>query len=158
MVKRLADHYGVAIVLVHHARKDKGGTEDFLAEVSGTNGLAGASDATLVLKRARAEADGVLHITGRDVTEAEYALKFHPGAGAWQLLDGPAADHLVHDTRATILRHVRDNPGAQPKDIAAGTGLDDALARRTCARMAEAGQLTNDGTGRYTAPGQAGQP
>ena len=80
MVKRLADHYGVAIVLVHHARKDKGGTEDFLAEVSGTNGLAGASDATLVLKRARAEADGVLHITGRDVTEAEYALKFGCGS------------------------------------------------------------------------------
>ncbi|WP_408909798.1 AAA family ATPase [Streptomyces luteolus] len=47
--KRIADCYGIAIVLVHHVRK--AGSDDFLAEVSGTNGLAGAADATLVLKR-----------------------------------------------------------------------------------------------------------
>ncbi len=49
--KRVADEYGVAVVLVHHVRK--AGADDFLSEVSGTNGLAGAADATLVLKRAR---------------------------------------------------------------------------------------------------------
>jgi len=40
-VKRIADHYSVAVVLVHHVRK--AGSDDFLAEVSGTNGLAGAA-------------------------------------------------------------------------------------------------------------------
>jgi predicted MFS family arabinose efflux permease len=40
--KRLADHFGVAVVLVHHVRK--AGSEDFLTEVSGTNGIAGAAD------------------------------------------------------------------------------------------------------------------
>jgi hypothetical protein len=154
--KQLADTYGIAVVLVHHVRK--AGSDDFLTEVSGTNGLAGAADAVMVLKRARGQADGVLQITGRDVDESEYALKFHPAAGAWQLLDGPAIDHLVHDTRAVILQHVRANPGARPKDIAAATGVDDALTRRTCARMADAGQLTNDGTGSYTAPAEVGQP
>lgn len=84
--KRLADSYGVAVVLVHHVRKM--GSDDFLAEVSGTNGLAGAADATLVLKRARGTADGVLHVTGRDVEEAEYAMSFQPAAGIWHLLDG----------------------------------------------------------------------
>lgn len=39
-VKRLADAYSVAVVLVHHVRKM--GSDDFLNEVSGTNGLAGA--------------------------------------------------------------------------------------------------------------------
>jgi RecA-family ATPase len=47
--KKLADDYGVAVVLVHHVRK--AGAEDFLEAVSGTNGLAGAADATLVLRR-----------------------------------------------------------------------------------------------------------
>ncbi|MCX5311758.1 tyrosine-type recombinase/integrase [Streptomyces sp. NBC_00154] len=72
--KRLADHYGIAVVLVHHVRKMA--SEDFLTEVSGTNGIAGAADATLVLKRARGQADGILHVTGRDVSEAEYALVY----------------------------------------------------------------------------------
>ncbi|MFJ7968517.1 AAA family ATPase [Streptomyces sp. NPDC096324] len=146
--KRLADHYGIAVVLVHHVRK--AGSDDFLTEVSGTNGIAGAADATLVLKRARGQADGILHVTGRDVDEAEYALSFQPASGAWHLLDGPATDHTVGDTRATILRHVRAHPGAKPKDM---TGelphVDMDTIRRTCARMAEAGQLTRDAGGRY---------
>lgn len=146
--KRLADHYGVAVVLVHHVRK--AGSDDFLTEVSGTNGIAGAADATLVLKRARGQADGILHVTGRDVDEAEYALQFQAASGAWHLLDGPASDHLVGDTRAIILRHVRANPGARPKDIAeALPHLDADTVRRTCSRMATDGQLTKDASGSY---------
>ncbi|MFE4961662.1 AAA family ATPase [Streptomyces sp. NPDC056660] len=146
--KRLADHYGVAVVLVHHVRK--AGSEDFLTEVSGTNGIAGAADATLVLKRARGQADGILHVTGRDVDEAEYALSFQPASGAWHLLDGPVSDHTVGDTRATILRHVRAHPGAKPKDMAGELpNVDLDTIRRTCNRMADAGQLTKDASGRY---------
>ncbi len=146
--KRLADHYGVAVVLVHHVRK--AGSEDFLAEVSGTNGIAGAADATLVLKRARGQADGILHVTGRDVDEAEYALSFQPASGAWHLLDGPVSDHTVSDTRATILRYVRTHPGAKPKDMAGELPhVDIDTIRRTCNRMADAGQLSKDAGGRY---------
>ncbi|MFI7409272.1 AAA family ATPase [Streptomyces sp. NPDC049627] len=146
--KRLADHYGVAVVLVHHVRK--AGSEDFLTEVSGTNGIAGAADATLVLKRARGQADGILHVTGRDVDEAEYALSFQAASGAWHLLDGPVTDHTVSDTRATILRYVRANPGAKPKDMAGELPqVDIDTIRRTCNRMADAGQLTKDPGGRY---------
>ncbi|MGW8682159.1 AAA family ATPase [Streptomyces sp. NPDC055817] len=146
--KRLADHYGIAVVLVHHVRKMA--SEDFLTEVSGTNGIAGAADATLVLKRARGQADGILHVTGRDVNEAEYALSFQEASGAWHLLDGPVSDHTVGDTRAAILRHVRANPGARPKDIADALPQADAdTIRRTCSRMAADGQLAKDGGGRY---------
>ncbi|KAF4408746.1 AAA family ATPase [Streptomyces lycii] len=151
--KRLADHYGVAVVLVHHVRK--AGSDDFLTEVSGTNGLAGAADATLVLKRARGKADGVLHVTGRDVDEAEYALQFHAAAGAWQLLDGPATDHTIGDTRADVLRYVRANPGAKPKGIAEATGIDPSLVRQTCSRMVADSQLLR-ADGGYRAPEHGG--
>ncbi len=149
--KRLADHYGIAVVLVHHVRK--AGSDDFLTEVSGTNGLAGAADATLVLKRSRGQADGVLHVTGRDVDEAEYALRFHSQAGAWQLLEGPAADHTLNQTRALILRYVRDHPGAKPKQITEATGLAPDLVRQTCARMANDAQLIRQ-SGGYVVPNQ----
>ncbi|MEO3845396.1 AAA family ATPase [Streptomyces sp. B22F1] len=149
--KRLADHYGIAVVLVHHVRK--AASDDFLAEVSGTNGLAGAADATLVLKRSRGQADGVLHVTGRDVDEAEYALRFHSQAGAWQLLEGPAADHTLNQTRAIILRYVRDHPCAKPKQITQATGLAPDLVRQTCARMANDVQLIRQ-SGGYIVPNQ----
>jgi hypothetical protein len=144
--KRIADHYGVALVLVHHVRKMS--SDDFLAEVSGTNGIAGAADAVLVLKRGRNQADGLLNVTGRDVDEAEYALTFHAETGTWQLLDGPASDHTLHDTRATILRYLREHPSTGPTAIAEATGLDLAAVKQTCRRMATDGQLHND-QGKY---------
>lgn len=146
--KRLADHYGVALVLVHHVRKM--GSDDFLAEVSGTNGIAGAADAVLVLKRGRNQADGILNVTGRDVDEAEYALAFHSASGSWQLLEGPASDHALHSTRATILRFLRQNPGNGPTAIANGTGLDLASVKQTCRRMVNDGQLHGAPGGKYS--------
>jgi AAA domain len=149
--KKVADAYGVAVVLVHHVRK--AGSDDFLSEVSGTNGLAGAADATLVLKRARNQGDGVLHVTGRDVDEAEYPLVFDPAAGAWRMLDGPAEDHQLGDTRAAILRWLRQAPGSTPKAIADGAGLGYDAVKKTCQRMLDAGQLACDPGGRYRVPG-----
>lgn len=145
--KRIADYYGVALVLVHHVRKM--GSEDFLAEVSGTNGIAGAADAVIVLKRGRNQADAVLNVTGRDIDEAEYALTFHASSGAWQLLDGPASDHTLHDTRAAILRHLRGTPGARPKAISEATGIEYQQVKKTCQRMATDGQLSGNGSNGY---------
>lgn len=149
-VKRIADHYGIAVVLVHHVRK--AGSDDFLESVSGTNGLAGAADATLVLRRARNQADATLSVTGRDVEEAEHALSFEPLTGAWTRLDGPASDHTLSDSRAAVLRAVRDQPGITPKALADLLGIAPAAARQTCSRMVTDGQLTTDGTGRHYAP------
>lgn len=152
--KRLADHYGIALVLVHHVRKMA--SDDFLETVSGSNGIAGAADAVLVLKRARNNADGVLHVTGRDIDETEYALTFDASSGAWQLLEGPALDHTLHDTRATILRCVRDHPESGPKAIAQATGLDYEQVKKTCRRMADDGQLRTTTGGRYSEPDAGG--
>src|SRR5206468_5458508 len=127
--------------------------EDFLEAVSGTNGIAGAADATLVLRRPRGQADGVLHVTGRDVDEAEYALAFQPAAGAWTLLDGPPDEHALTDTRATILRWLRGNGPATPKAIAEGTGQGHDSVKKTCQRMLADALLTADAGGRYAAPG-----
>lgn len=145
--KRIADHYGVALLLVHHVRKM--GSDDFLETVSGSNGIAGAADAVLVLKRGRNQADAVLNVTGRDIDEAEYALTFQGESGTWQLLDGPASDHTLHDTRVTILRHLRENPGQGPTAVSAATELELQLVKQTCRRMANDGELHVTSGGKY---------
>jgi hypothetical protein len=145
--KRLADHYGVPFLLIHHVRKQS--AEDFQSLVSGTNGLTGAVDAIMVLERARGQADGVLHVTGRDVEEADYAMSFDAHAGAWTKLDGPATDHLMEDTRALILRFVRDYPANKPAAIADALQLKADTVRQTCKRMLSKGQLRMAADGSY---------
>lgn len=154
LAKAIGDRYEVAVVLVHHTRKQ--GAEDFLEQLSGTNGIAGSADTIHVLKRERYEADATLATTGRDVEEAERALKQDPRTHAWHLLDGPALDHTVHETSATILRYVRGHQGARPQEIADTTGLAITNVRKTCSRMAERGHLIRVGDGQYAAPPDAG--
>ncbi|UDY35689.1 AAA family ATPase [Dermatobacter hominis] len=149
-MKALADDHGVALLVVHHTRKQE--SVDYLDSVSGTQGLAGAADAVLVLARSRGSAQAVLKVTGRDIEETDHALDFDASTGLWKLLDGPAEDYLLQDTRRRILQHLRDQDAAlQPKTIASALDLNHESVKKTCQRMAGDGQLENDG-GRYRLP------
>ncbi|MFL0359060.1 AAA family ATPase [Curtobacterium flaccumfaciens] len=76
---------GSSLIIVHHTRKSGG--EDFLDAVSGTQGIAGAADTVLVLRRERQEQSATLHVTSRDAKEGEYALLLSD-SGAWALNGG----------------------------------------------------------------------
>lgn len=93
------------------AEQRRGLVETVQAVVGVPASIASAADTVLVLKRVRGQADATLHLTGRDVDETERALSFDTATGTWALLDGPAADHTMRDTRTAILRYVRDRPG-----------------------------------------------
>lgn len=149
-VKELADRFGVAIVLIHHNRKVK--SDDFLNEISGTLGLSGAADTIAGLDRSRGEHDGIFKITGRDVEENEYAMKFAADRGAWQLL-GLAGDYALTDTRRQLLACLRSREaGATPKQLADATGLDHETVKKNLQRMTKDNQVSTNGHGKYYPP------
>jgi hypothetical protein len=79
---------GSTLLVIHHTRKAT--AADFIDLVSGTQGLAGSVDFILALQRNRHEHDAVLSVTGRDITENEYALVAERGY-LWRL-DGDSLD------------------------------------------------------------------
>jgi hypothetical protein len=147
-LKVLADRHAVAFLVVHHTRKAS--ADDYVDAVSGTHGLAGAADAVLVLQRLRGSADAKLLITGRDVEEAEYAMEFLPAKGSWALLEGPALEYELGETRRRILAHLRENGAATPKVIAEALRLDHENVKKACQRMANDEQVATDGSGAYS--------
>ena len=147
-LKTIADRHSVAILVVHHTRKAS--ADDWLDLVSGTQGLAGAADAVLVLSRSRGSADAKLAITGRDVEEAEYAMEFDPAKGSWLLLEGPALEYELGETRRRIRAHLRENGPATPKAIAETLGIDHENVKKACRRMADDDQIQTDGSGIYS--------
>ncbi len=83
-LKKLADEYKIAVVLVHHVRKAK--ANDPQETISGSYGLTGASDTNIVLQRDTSTSNASLYLVGRDVGEANYSLMFDKDLGRWQLL------------------------------------------------------------------------
>lgn len=91
LLKSFADQHRLTVLVIHHLRKMK--DDDPLNRISGTTGIAGAADGTLVLIRSkRAESGAVLHCTGRDIQTRELALEFNQDSHVWELRSDSAVD------------------------------------------------------------------
>ena len=74
-LKALADRNDICLLVVHHLRKMA--DDDPFNRLSGTNGLAGAADGTLILMRnKRQDGTATLYATGRDIEDVEEELEF----------------------------------------------------------------------------------
>jgi RecA-family ATPase len=80
-IKRIADDRGIAIVVIHHAGKKSVSKKDWLENVLGSTGLAGASDTIIYLDREREKPTGKLHATGRDFGDTNFDLLFDTNCG-----------------------------------------------------------------------------
>jgi hypothetical protein len=78
-VKEIADTLKIAVILVHHTRKNVDSGGDWTSEVMGSQGLVGAADCIISLKRKRDSSDGQLLITGRDISDSHIDISFDNG-------------------------------------------------------------------------------
>jgi len=140
----MAGRRGLTILVLHHTRKMA--SDDPLETVSGTQGLGGAADSVLVLKRERTQRDATLFVTGRDVEEDLITLRWNPIGTSWALL----GDALSEERLAviTLLRHA--GKPLSLKDIGLGLGKPADPVRLLCWRMATAGQIATVRPGVYT--------
>lgn len=145
-LKDLADKHEICIILVTHIRKMADGGDVF-NEVSGSVGVTGAADATLILKRPRNESGGTLYLTGRDAPEAEFALTFDADTCRW-ILDGDSVEaarrqaskvkesRRLGDVSLQLLSIVKDHPdGITPAEAGKLAGIDNSTAGDYLARL-----------------------
>ena len=144
-LKQMADQYGVTILLVHHLRKTPDKTDPF-NEISGSTGLTGAPDTIMVLKRGRGQADGILHITGRDVDEEQLAMSFQDGR---RTLVGDAAEFAMSEARREIVKLLQYDGPMGPTAISQTLGKNLGTIKSLTFKMVQDGQIRNEG-GRYT--------
>jgi len=131
----LANDRGIGVLVVHHVRKAD--ADDPFDTVSGSTGLTGAADTTLILSRTP---DGtVLYGRGRDLIETEIAVDFDLTVCVWSDLSRPR-DVFGSDTRKAIRAALKAG-NQSPQDIATASGLEYDLCAKTLQRMAESGEI-----------------
>jgi biotin operon repressor len=146
-LKALADKYRVAILVVHHTRKST--ADDIVETVSGTQGLTGAADAILIIKRPRGEERAQLHVTGRDLpVEGEYVVNFSKASCQWTMV-GAAEQIAPTEARAAIADLLADGVTMTPTELASETGKSRANVAKLLRKMRVAGQVMQVGRGLY---------
>lgn len=138
-----AMQHGIAVLGLHHTKK--GGADDPLEALSGSNGLSACADTTLVLDR---DGNGItLYVRGRDVDEKESALNF--SAGIWSLT-GDAAKVRMTSERQAILEALQDaDEPLSPSEIAHAIRMPNQNVRQLLVSMVKAGEILKVGRGRY---------
>jgi DNA-binding transcriptional ArsR family regulator len=145
----LANQHHLALVIVHHLRKM--GSDDVFDEVSGTLGLTGGADTTIVLKRPRYQNDGTLAITGRDVAEENLIAIFSPSTGLWSITGKveEGEQKQVNQSRQEILDLLREKGEMKPSEITKALGKAGSTIRSLLVRMNQGKILEKREDGSY---------
>lgn len=151
-LSKLAGQYKVAIVVVHHTNKGALSSDPF-DRVSGTGGISGAADTTMIL--ARNEAGLVeLYGRGRDIEEIESAVSFDKMTCTWSVR-GDAGEVAMSDTAAKIVRAMRDaDEPWGPSAIAAASGVPANVVKQHLPRLARDGKIEKAGRGQWEVAGK----
>ena len=96
VLKRLADKHGIAILLIHHLRKEK--AEEVFHRISGTTAISGAVDSSFTLvEERRGSGRAKLSCIGRDIGYRELTLERN-GENVWELVsDSRTQPELLGD-------------------------------------------------------------
>ncbi|MFN4141644.1 AAA family ATPase [Aestuariivirga sp.] len=151
-LQELAAEYSVGVLIVHHTRKGNGDGDPF-EEISGTNGITGAADTSLVLKRG--SNGSTLYCRGRDVEEYEKAILWDREACRW-IIQGDATEVRRTSERGAILAVLEDaEEPLKPVDIANLADMRRNNVDRLLGKMMKAGEILKAGRGQYVHPSKA---
>ena len=101
VLKRLADQYGIAILLIHHLRKEK--AEDVFHRISGTTAISGAVDSSFTLvEEKRGSGRARLTCIGRDIEYRELELCRSP-ENVWELVSDSRVEPALREDRIVTL-------------------------------------------------------
>ena len=102
VLKRIADTHGIAILLIHHLRKET--ADDVFNRISGTTAISGAVDSSFTLvEERRGSGRAKLSCIGRDIEYRELTLERN-GENVWELVsDSRTQPELLGDRIVYLL-------------------------------------------------------
>lgn len=134
---------GVSIMVIHHTRKNQI-SDDWLNDISGSQGIAGVCDTIIGLKKNRFESEGVLMVTGRDIREEkELTVRFNSLTYNWELL-GNGELRKMSSIQRDIIDIIKDSEKPLTnKEIADLTGKTYNNIRKITKNMEDKGYISN---------------
>ena len=144
-IKKLADEFDVPFLVIHHLKKAKEG-EDWLNKISGSQGIAGAADSIFVLERARIDNGGILHRTGRDVEEMDFAMKLD---GFGWVLQGEAEQFTMPEWKRQIVNYLKEHGKSSPSELSEVLNVNAGTMRKNLQRLVQEGLIEKVGFGSY---------
>ena len=100
-LKQIADAHGIAILLIHHLRKES--ADDVFNRISGTTAISGAVDSSFTLvEEKRGSGRARLTCVGRDIEYRELELE-RSDENVWELVSDSREEPVLREDRIVVL-------------------------------------------------------
>jgi RecA-family ATPase len=144
-IKKLADENEISVLLIHHLRKTD--APDVFDTFSGTFGITAAADGLLALVKSKDSTE--LHVTGRDLENDEYALKFESHNLSWEII-GKAEDVQSSKVKQQVYDILKGTDAVfSPKYLAELTGFKRIYIQKAVIKLVEEGKIERVDRGKY---------
>lgn len=150
-IKAIADSRNICILVVHHLRKQI--ADDPVDQISGTTGIAGATDSIWILDRKRGDDCGTLTCVGRDFEDKALYLWFDKSRTSWVWNRGVPAlalgASLTKAERQVVEALVGIGGSAGRYDVAKALGKDPRATGKLLEALVDKGVLSHEPYGPY---------
>lgn len=147
-LKQFADRHGVCILIVQHTRKQPAG--DSFEKISGTTGLSGCADGSLLMqKKKRTALETTIDVVGRDQQDQILYLKKDPETQIWNLERMETEPHkelldLVLEAVAQLVNAGQPEWTGSPSELAAAVQVGMAANALTKYLNVKSGSLLEE--------------
>ena len=147
-LKQFADKYCICVLTVHHTRKQPAG--DAFEMISGTTGLLGCADGSLLMqKKKRTALEATIDVVGRDQQDQILYLKKDPETQIWNLERMETEPHLeppdpVLEAVARLVNVSQPEWTGSPSELAAAVQADLAANALTKYLNVKSGRLLEE--------------
>ncbi|KZE13437.1 hypothetical protein AVT10_15575 [Sphingomonas hankookensis] len=152
-LQHFAIERGLGLILVHHTRKME--SDDPFDSVSGTRGLTGSADSTIVLTKGFGNENSGLYGRGRDIEEFEKTVLFDRTTCQWRIAGNIIAPAATPEQQAILdVLSDADEPMAAG-DIARAVGKSSSNTSQLLTKLIEGGRVAKVAYGKFAvaAPG-----
>lgn len=159
-IKEFVDKHNFSALVLCHTRKARSNAkeDDEFEEISGTQGIGGACDGMLLLRRSRQSKEGTVSITGRDGGERKLALEFNEDTFSWRSL-GSAEEYVGGKVQTAIMDYLKARNGVfcNVPDVALAVQREPGEVRKLLHNLLKKGLVAHRGfTWSWPGAGEAG--
>ena len=136
-IKDLAAKHDASIILLLHQRKDV--PADEYDGIAGSTGIPAGADNVLLLRKDRGQSNGTIFVSGREVSEAKYAIGLNDESITWEMR-GDVEELALSSARRQVVDYLKDiKKQVQLKDISAALDKSKNLIHKLLAALCSDG-------------------
>jgi len=140
-MRRLAHDLDLALMVVHHTRKDSGNPSTPIERIMGSQGIGATIETAIVLEQRPGSKDIIAHVVGKEVEGGEFAYRWDSPGFSFQ---GTPEVATLGSFQEKCYAFIKQHPRCMQKAIVDALDTDKGSVSRAVAKLIERGLVEKD--------------